>query len=139
MADVSTALSAEELGVSPETRRESRRERMRAGLRFRGKLLASYMCAVLVLLVGLVSFVQMQLAEEQAARADHRRQILRAALEIQVAVLSAESAQRGYLLTKDPAFLQTELGPFGTPLEARIERLEALASGQAGIGCQRQA
>jgi signal transduction histidine kinase len=95
---------------------------------FRGKLVASYFCAALVLMVGLVSFMQMQLAEEKAARADHRRKILRVALEIRIAVLDAEAAQRGFLLTRDPAYLDAPVALDRT-LEDLLRNLEGLAAG----------
>jgi signal transduction histidine kinase len=123
-------VSATATDVLPDVRRRrrSRAARLRALVGIRGKLFTSYMGATLVLLVGLASFGQMQLAEDTAQRADFRRQILGVALEIQNAILNADSAQRGFLLTRDERYLDEQSGPLLPPLEHQLDELTRLAA-----------
>ncbi|HEX2679427.1 MAG TPA: CHASE3 domain-containing protein, partial [Polyangiales bacterium] len=127
MANASTAVSAEEIADHQPSRRGVA-EGLRALVGIRGKLLASYLSATLVLLVGLTSFGQMQLAEDTAERADARRQMLRVTLEIQNAILNAETAQRGFLLTRDERYLDAQAGPLPPPLEHQLDELQRLAA-----------
>jgi signal transduction histidine kinase len=128
VTNASTAVPTEAIADT----RTSPPKRVARGLRtlvgIRGKLLASYMSATLVLLVGLTSFGQMQLAEETAQRAESRQQIMRVTLEIQNTILDAETAQRGFLLTRDERYLDAQAGPLPPPLEHQLDALMQLAA-----------
>jgi signal transduction histidine kinase len=73
---------------------------------FRGKLFASYMSASVVLVVGLASFTQMQVAQSKERSAERRRKIVRGTLEIENTLLNAMTSQDRFLLTGDRAFLE---------------------------------
>lgn len=101
-------------------------------LSFRSKLLASYICALLVLSVGIAAFAQFNVASNATERSKRQRTITRTALEAEVLVLRADAAQRGYFLTGDPQYLK----PYHDALplvSAKIEMLMRLvvASGAA--------
>ena len=110
----------------------NRGARLRALVGIRGKLLTSYMGATLVLLVGLASFGQIQMAEDTAERAQFRDQILRVALQVQNTALIAETAQRGYLLTRDPRYLQPRAAAHLPPIEHQLDELTRLAASYPG-------
>jgi signal transduction histidine kinase len=120
VADARTAVPA---------RRLSRRARLGTLVGIRGKLFTSYMGATLVLVVGLASFGQMQLAEDTAHRADVRQRILGVTYQIQNELLVAEAAHRGFLLTHDERFIDAQRsGPLPRPLEQRLDQLTRLSA-----------
>jgi signal transduction histidine kinase len=111
------------------SRRLSRRARLRELVGIRGKLFTSYMGATLVLVVGLASFGQMQLAEDTAQRADLRQRILSVTYGIQNELLIAEAAHRGFLLTHDERYLDPQRsGPLPRPLDQQLDQLTRLSA-----------
>lgn len=72
----------------------------------RGKLFASYACATLVLLLGLATFLLTRTLDRALAESGRARIVVRRSLELEALVLSAESAQRGYLLTGEERYLK---------------------------------
>lgn len=79
----------------------------RVGLR--GKLLASYASATLVLLLGLATFAQGRAADHALREGERARLVARGTFETEVALLEAETGQRGYLLTRDEPYLEPYL------------------------------
>ncbi|HMI91524.1 MAG TPA: CHASE3 domain-containing protein, partial [Polyangiales bacterium] len=128
MNELSSAATSAGALAAVSARRRSPRARLRSLVGIRGKLFTSYMGATLVLVVGLASFGQMQLAEDTAERADFRRRILRVTYEVQNEMLRAEATQRGFLLTRDERYLDPQRsGPLQQPLERRLDELNRLA------------
>jgi signal transduction histidine kinase len=97
---------------------------------FRGKLFASYMSATVVLVVGLASFAQMQVAQTKDQSSEHRRRIVREALEIENTILNASNAQRGFLLTGDRALLEHSQASVPAGFDRRLDDLLELAAGR---------
>ncbi len=90
----------------PASARQLSAPRRRGLVGFRGKLFASYMSASVVLVVGLASFTQMQVAQGKERSAERRRKILRGTLEIENTLLNAATSQQRFLLTGDRALLE---------------------------------
>lgn len=101
--------------------------RQRGLVGFRGKLFASYMSATVVLVVGLASFAQMQVAQTKERSSEHRRRIVREALEIENTILNALNAQRGFLLTGDRSLLEHSRASVPAGFDRRLDALLELA------------
>jgi CHASE3 domain sensor protein len=71
-------------------------------VQLRPKLVASYLCATLVLSVGVVTVIQNREAQAAADRSNSLGAVLHQLLEVQLTLRRAEAGQRGYLLTGDP-------------------------------------
>lgn len=102
------------------------------------QLIASYVCATLVLLVGLVAFVQSHEVAEAMERATQLRLLIANVLEAEQLVLNAETSQRGYMLTSD----QRYLAPYNdaTPLiDAKLRQVEDLTRASSTAQKQRVA
>jgi signal transduction histidine kinase len=108
--------------------REPGKPRQRALVGFRGKLFASYMSATVVLVVGLASFAQMQVAQTKERSSEHRRRIVREALEIENTILNALNAQHGFLLTGDRSLLERSKASVPAGFDGRLDALLELAA-----------
>lgn len=92
---------------------------------FRAKLIGSYVCATLVLLVGMAAFTQSHQSSLALARSVALRNTIRTALEAEVLLLNAEAGQRGYLLSGDESYLRPY--QLAAPLvAAKIELLKSM-------------
>ena len=85
---------------------------------------------VIPLLLGLVSFWAMERYRRSIAWVSHTEEVMLALQDFQTALLEAESSQRGFLLTGDPAF-QVRYRQLRDQLPGRIAYLCELTSDNA--------
>ena len=96
-------------------------------LRLRSKIAAGFVTAVLVLVVGAMSFWTLSRAAHSFEEVNHTSRVLLEQQKLLSGLVDLETAARGYAITGDSAFL----GPFyaaRTNVPASINRLRTLAS-----------
>src|SRR5687768_13662721 len=86
-------------------------------LPLRTKIAAGLLTAILVLIVGAISFWAMSRAAESAAEVEHTSEVLLEQQKLLAGLADAETAARGYTLTAQDSFL--------LPLEAAKVRVPA--------------
>jgi signal transduction histidine kinase len=99
----------------------------------RTKLIASYASATLVLLVGLATLFQTREAEDATQRTTAVRAVARSTLDIQILLLDAESALRGYLLTSDRGYLERYLRQ-APEVDRKVGALPSLTTNPEQLG-----
>ena len=96
-----------------------RRKRVRWARR-----IAVFAPAVIVVIFGALSFGVLRRSLETRDLVSHTRQVLSTSTELLTALLDAETAERGYLLTRDTTFLD--------PFEGASPRVDSLLA-QLGV------
>lgn len=95
-----------------------------------GQRLVVLMSLALVVLAAVAALVLVQGIDRQIGDVVHTYEVRNQARELTISLSEAESSQRGYLLTRDPGYLEPYKGAAAS-IETRLLSLSALTSGDA--------
>lgn len=88
-----------------------------------------FLCGLIIIIIAAaLPYRNVQLLQSSERWADHTIEVLRAADALRIAVTDAESGQRGFLLTQNPAYLE----PYNTARKNISQQLTYLATLTAG-------